>query len=116
LRGDLPNIDEKWQVEEGKFNYAYDMVKHIRYTTRIMIGIININIYNQCISVKMCRASDIGSLTNFLFKKPSILLVPKWENFIAEFTLAKDIKIVELKIKNSSTFGPDFRQRIAKKS
>jgi 5,10-methylenetetrahydrofolate reductase len=30
LRGDLPNIDEKWQYDESKFNYAYDMVKHIR--------------------------------------------------------------------------------------
>ena len=33
LRGDLPNIDEKWEHEEGKFNYAYDMVKHIRQST-----------------------------------------------------------------------------------
>lgn len=30
LRGDLPNIDEKWEHDESKFNYAYDMVKHIR--------------------------------------------------------------------------------------
>jgi len=30
LRGDLPNIDEEWQYDPEKFNYATDLVKHIR--------------------------------------------------------------------------------------
>ena len=30
LRGDLPNIDEEWQHDPDKFNYATDMVRHIR--------------------------------------------------------------------------------------
>jgi len=33
LRGDLPNIDEEWQFDPEKFNYATDLVKHIRDTT-----------------------------------------------------------------------------------
>merc|ERR1719445_362461 len=30
LRGDLPNIDEEWQYDPNKFNYATDLVRHIR--------------------------------------------------------------------------------------
>jgi len=30
LRGDLPNIDEEWQYDPEKFNYATDLVKHTR--------------------------------------------------------------------------------------
>jgi len=30
LRGDLPNIDEEWQYDPNKFNYATDLVKHTR--------------------------------------------------------------------------------------
>jgi len=30
LRGDLPNIDENWEFDENKFNYATDLVKHTR--------------------------------------------------------------------------------------
>jgi len=33
LRGDLPNIDEEWQYDPNKFNYATDLVQHIRKTT-----------------------------------------------------------------------------------
>jgi len=30
LRGDLPNIDEKWEYDPNKFNFATDLVRHIR--------------------------------------------------------------------------------------
>lgn len=30
LRGDLPNIDEEWEYDPEKFNYATDLVKHTR--------------------------------------------------------------------------------------
>ena len=30
LRGDLPNIDEEWVVDPDKFNFATDLVRHIR--------------------------------------------------------------------------------------
>ena len=30
LRGDLPNIDQEWQYDPEKFNYATDLVRHIR--------------------------------------------------------------------------------------
>jgi len=30
LRGDLPNIDQEWQYDPEKFNYATDLVKHTR--------------------------------------------------------------------------------------
>merc|ERR1719244_920260 len=30
LRGDLPNIDEEWSYDTEKFNYATDLVKHIK--------------------------------------------------------------------------------------
>ena len=30
LRGDLPNVDEKWTFDTEKLNFASDMVKHIR--------------------------------------------------------------------------------------
>jgi len=30
LRGDLPNIDEEWQYDPNKFNYATDLVRHTR--------------------------------------------------------------------------------------
>jgi len=33
LRGDLPNIDEEWEYDPEKFNYATDLVQHIRSTT-----------------------------------------------------------------------------------
>merc|ERR1712013_125073 len=33
LRGDLPNIDEEWQYDPDRFNYATDLVRHIRQTT-----------------------------------------------------------------------------------
>jgi len=30
LRGDLPNIDQEWEYDPAKFNYATDLVRHIR--------------------------------------------------------------------------------------
>jgi len=30
LRGDLPNIDEEWSYDPEKFNYATDLVRHIK--------------------------------------------------------------------------------------
>jgi len=30
LRGDLPNMDDEWQYDPEKFNYATDLVKHTR--------------------------------------------------------------------------------------
>jgi len=30
LRGDLPNIDQEWEYDPEKFNYATDLVRHIR--------------------------------------------------------------------------------------
>ena len=30
LRGDLPNIDAKWEYDPDKLNFATDLVRHMR--------------------------------------------------------------------------------------